>query len=82
MCLSIPAEVISLLPDDGTLPRVRVRVGDAEKDIISAYTPDVRPGEFVLLHVGFSIAVLDAEAARQTLADLAVIQRGAVCETP
>jgi hydrogenase expression/formation protein HypC len=82
MCLSVPAEVISLLPDDGSLPRMRVRVGDAEKDIVSACTPDARPGDFVLIHVGFSIAVLDEAAARATLADLAQIRGGDDLATP
>ncbi|WP_320822217.1 HypC/HybG/HupF family hydrogenase formation chaperone [Reinekea sp.] len=63
MCLAIPAQVCELLADD----QARVRVGDVVKTVNMALVPDVRPGEFVIIHVGYALARLDPIAAEQTL---------------
>jgi hydrogenase expression/formation protein HypC len=43
----------------------RVDFGGVVKEINFAYVPDVRVGEYVLVHVGFAISILDeAEAER------------------
>jgi hydrogenase expression/formation protein HypC len=35
-----------------------------------AYLPEARPGEYVVVHVGFAISQVDEEEAARTLADL------------
>jgi hydrogenase expression/formation protein HypC len=63
MCLAIPAQVCELLADD----QARVRVGDVIKTVNIALVPDVQPGEFVIIHVGYALDRLDPIAAEQTL---------------
>lgn len=46
----------------------------ALKDVCLAYTPDVQPDDYVLVHVGFAISVLDEQAAREWLTELAALQ--------
>src|SRR6202042_1410318 len=64
MCLGIPGEVIEFLPDQPDLSRVDVsgvrRVINV--GLLSAVPP--KPGEWVLIHVGFALSKIDeAEAA-------------------
>lgn len=65
MCLGVPGEVTSLFERDG-LPFAKVRFGAVTRDVCLAYQEDARPGEFVLVHVGFAIARLDAAEAART----------------
>lgn len=67
MCLAIPAEVVALL-DGG---RARVSLGGITKEISLALIDDVTVGDYVLLHVGFALAKIDADEARRTLEVLA-----------
>ncbi len=65
MCLGIPGEIVEVREDHG-LPFGKVRFGGITRDVCLAYQPDARPGEFVLVHVGFAIATLDREEAART----------------
>lgn len=64
MCLALPCRVVELLPEDQAL----VEVGGVRKPISLALVEDVRPGDYVILHVGFALSKLDAEEAEKTLA--------------
>lgn len=64
MCLGIPGEVMTVSERDG-LPFGDVRFGDVMREVCLSCQPDVRPGDFVLVHVGLAIAKIDrVEAAR------------------
>lgn len=74
MCLAIPGRVLSVRGDDPLVRSARIDFGGVIKEISLAYTPEVRPGQYVLAHVGFAMAVIDeVEAARmlETLSELA-----------
>ncbi len=62
MCLSVPGKVIEV---DGTHGRVDVAGNTVEADL--TLTPDVQPGDYVLVHAGFSIQKYDEEEALETL---------------
>ena len=65
MCLAIPGQVLSLSGDDPILRTGRIDFGGVVKEINLAYVPEARVGDYVLVHVGFAISVLDeAEANR------------------
>lgn len=66
MCLAVPGRVLSVEGDD--LQRTgRVDFGGVLRDISLAYLPEARPGDYVLVHVGLALSVVDEEAARETL---------------
>lgn len=65
MCLGIPGEVLDVREEHG-LRFGRVRFGGISRDVCLAYQPEARPGDFVLVHVGFAIATLDREEAART----------------
>ena len=62
MCVAVPVEVISI---DGT--EAEVNIGGAQRRVSIYLTPEARVGDYVLLHAGFSIRVLDLEEARATI---------------
>jgi hydrogenase expression/formation protein HypC len=63
MCLGIPGRVLARLDDD----LAKVDFGGVRRDVSVAFTPDVQPGEWVLVHVGFALARIDEDEARATL---------------
>ncbi len=62
MCLAVPAQVLFV-----TGQEAEVDVGGVRRRISIALTPEVRVGNYVLIHTGFAISVLDEEEARETL---------------
>lgn len=43
----------------------RVSFAGIVKTVCLAYTPDVRPGDYVVVHVGFAISMIDPDEAEQ-----------------
>lgn len=68
MCLAIPGEVLSVSGAAGPLRAGRVDFGGVIREVNLAYTPDVRVGDYVLVHVGFAISVIDEAEARRIFA--------------
>lgn len=70
MCLAVPGKILSICGDDLTRSG-RVSFGGVVKEVSLAYVPEVQVGNYVIVHVGFAIAILDEAEAEQTLRDLA-----------
>ncbi len=68
MCLAVPGRVDTLSQRDDTL-MAEVDFGGVRKDVCCEYVPDVKTGDYVIVHVGFAIQRLDEESALRTLAE-------------
>lgn len=66
MCLAIPGKVEEIQPNTSPLMGT-VSFGGIRKKVCLECTPDVRCGQYVIVHVGFSISVLDEAEAYETL---------------
>jgi hydrogenase expression/formation protein HypC len=65
MCLAVPGRILSLSGDDPITRVGRVDFGGVVKEINLAYVPEARVDDYVLVHVGFALTIIDeAEAAR------------------
>ncbi len=73
MCLAILGRIISIDASDPLIRMARVEFGQVVKEICLAYTPQAKLDDYVLVHVGFSISILDSDRARQTLQDMKTI---------
>ena len=62
MCLAIPALVKSI---EG--PYAQVEVGGVGLQISIWLTPEVKVGDYVLLHTGYAINIIDEAEAKETL---------------
>ena len=67
MCLGIPGEVIEILPDKPDLARVDVSGVKRAVNIGLLEGEDVRPGDWVLIHVGFALSKIDEAEAKAAL---------------
>ena len=70
MCLAVPGRVESIEGDDPAFRRGKVDFGGVRKDVSLAYTPAVCVGDYVLVHVGFAIEVIDEQQALRNRATL------------
>lgn len=64
MCLGIPGQLVERFTRD-EMPMGKVDFGGVRKEICLAYTPEAEVGQFVLVHVGFALSVIDADEAEQ-----------------
>ena len=62
MCLAVPAQVLSI---DGQ--EAEVDFGGVRRRISVVLTPEVRLGDYVIIHTGFAISILDQREAAETL---------------
>ena len=64
MCLGIPGKVVETYRDNDVLMG-RVDFSGIFKRVCLEHVPQARPGDYVLVHVGFALSLLDeAEAGR------------------
>lgn len=75
MCLAVPGKILSIEGDDPLLLQGRVEFAGIVKQASLAYVPEARAGDFVLVHAGFAIALIDEAQALATLAWLAEASR-------
>lgn len=71
MCLAIPGRVLDLHDGGGLFAGGRVDFGGVVREVSLICTPEVVVGDWVLVHAGLAIAVIDPAVAERTLAELA-----------
>lgn len=72
MCLGIPGRIIEITGEGITLMG-RVDFDGVVKEVSLAYVPDIKVGDYTIIHVGFAITQLDEESAKETLALLQML---------
>jgi len=78
MCLAIPALLIERREGDQAL----VELGGIRKPISVDLVPEAVPGDYVIVHVGHAIGVLDEAEASRTLALFAELAASEAAEAP
>jgi hydrogenase expression/formation protein HypC len=66
MCLAIPGKVVEI---DATVSPImgKVSFGGIKKNVCLELVPEVKIGNYVIVHVGFAISMMDEEEAQETL---------------
>ena len=70
MCLAVPGQLLAITREDPLTRSGRVAFGGIVKEINLAFAPEAAVGDYVLVHAGVAIAVLDEAEAQRTLACL------------
>lgn len=71
MCLAIPGKLVSVEEQpDPALRRGEVDFGGVRKQVSLAFTPEASTGDYVLVHVGFALSVVDEAEANRIFEDL------------
>jgi hydrogenase expression/formation protein HypC len=66
MCLGIPAKVIELYESNG-MKMARVDFGGVIKEACMEYLPEVKLGDYTIVHVGFGLSIVDEKEALETV---------------
>ena len=69
MCLAVPGKIIAITNEqsDALLKMGRVSFGGIVKEVSLAYVPEAQVGDYVIVHVGFALNILNREEAEKTL---------------
>jgi len=62
MCLAVPVKVVSVDGDEA-----ETEIGGVTRRVSIALTPEAKVGDYVLLHTGYAIGVVDEAEAQETL---------------
>jgi hydrogenase expression/formation protein HypC len=65
MCLAIPGKVLQEF-ESGGMRMAKVQFGGIVREASLDYVPEVKVGDYVLVHVGFAISIVDEEEAART----------------
>ena len=67
MCLAIPGKVAKIEEKDG-MRSGSVQFGGITRQACLDFVPEVQEGDYVMVHVGFAISVVDKDEAERTYA--------------
>ena len=66
MCLAVPGKIVTVVEEENLgLRRGKVDFGGIRKEVCLDYTPEATLGDYVLVHVGFALAVVDELEAQR-----------------
>ena len=65
MCLAVPGKILSLAGEDELTRTGRVSFEGLVKEVSLACVPEAQVGDYVLVHVGLALSVLDETEARR-----------------
>ena len=65
MCLAVPGQIVEVFEEHG-IPMGKVDFGGIRRQICLSYVPESQVGDYVLVHVGFGISIIDEEEAHRT----------------
>jgi hydrogenase expression/formation protein HypC len=62
MCLAVPVKIVSIDGDEA-----ETEIAGVRRRVSIALTPEAKVGDYVLLHTGYAIGVIDEVEAEETL---------------
>jgi len=66
MCLAVPGKIMTVVEEENLgLRRGEVDFEGIRKQICLDYIPEARVGDYVLVHVGFALTVVDEHEAQR-----------------
>lgn len=79
MCLAVPAKILSIHSSpDKLFCTGNVDFSGVQKEISLAYVPEANVGDYVIVHAGFALSILDEDealASLQAFQDLADFEK-------
>jgi len=65
MCLAIPGKIESITGEDPLVRMGKINFGGVLKEASLAYVPEAQVGDYVIVHVGFALSVVDEAEAHK-----------------
>ncbi len=66
MCLAVPGKIVKI-DATGPMKMGQVDFGGVQREVCLEWIPEVSVGQYVIVHVGFAISVMDELEAQKTL---------------
>lgn len=66
MCLAVPGKIVDIQGDDPLLRSARVSFAGVVKQVNLGFVPEAKAGDYVLVHVGVAISIVDQAEAERT----------------
>jgi hydrogenase expression/formation protein HypC len=66
MCLAVPGKILEIRAESEPVMGT-VDFGGIHKDVCLDLVPEAKVGQYVIVHVGFALSILDEEEALETL---------------
>jgi hydrogenase expression/formation protein HypC len=63
MCLAVPGQILSTAGDD-IMRTARVSFGGVVKQVSLAYLPEAKVDDYVIVHAGFALSIVDEAEAK------------------
>lgn len=79
MCLAVPGRVLSVVDGDPARP-AKIAFGGVIKSVSLELLPDAVAGDYVIVHAGVAISVLDAAEAEAVFAELEALEASRAAE--
>ena len=70
MCLGVPGRIVSIEAN-----RATADINGNQVEVSIIMTPEVVPGQYVLIHAGFAMQIIDESEARETMDWLLALQK-------
>ncbi len=67
MCLAVPGQILSISNEDELSPMGNINFSGIQKNISLAYLPEASINDYVIVHAGFAIAIIDEQEAQESL---------------
>ena len=71
MCLGIPGKIVRWIERDGPLAQAEVEFDSVRRVCHMACVPEAELDDYVIVHAGIAISIVDAEEAQRVFAELA-----------
>jgi hydrogenase expression/formation protein HypC len=73
MCLAVPGKIVSVEGDDPIVRDGKVDFGGVVKRVNLSLVPEAKIGDYVVVHVGLALSIVDEEEAKQVFEFLKMI---------
>ncbi len=67
MCLAVPGKIIKIIENDPLSRMGQIDFSGISKEISLAYLPEAKLDDYVIVHAGFAISLIDEEDAKESL---------------
>ncbi len=77
MCLAIPGKLLSIEGEDPMLRTGKVSFGGSVREVNLACVPEAKIGDYLLVHVGMAIEIVDEAHAQEVFSYLSLMEGAA-----
>ncbi len=67
MCLAVPGKIIKIIENDPLSRMGQIDFSGIRKEISLAYLPEAKLNDYVIVHAGFAISLIDEDDAKESL---------------